>query len=222
MSHIELLERQGTRDEIERGKAELRALGAMFHQRGWCLGTSGNFSMVVSRDPLLVLVTASGKDKSMLGADDFVVVGEDGQPVGEASARPSAETLLHIAAARRAGAGAVLHTHSVWSTILSDRWIDRGHLEISGFEMLKGLKGITTHDTSVKLPVFENTQDIPAFAAELEERLSDSKQPMEHGYLIQKHGMHTWGADLAEARRHVEILEFLFEAVGRMELGGGR
>ena len=27
-------------------------LGSEFHRRGWVLGTSGNFSVVVSRDPL--------------------------------------------------------------------------------------------------------------------------------------------------------------------------
>jgi methylthioribulose-1-phosphate dehydratase len=28
------------------------------------------------------------------------------------------------------------------------------------------------------------------------------------------HGLYTWGADLAEARRHIEVLEFLMEVLG--------
>jgi methylthioribulose-1-phosphate dehydratase len=39
--------------------------------------------------------------------------------------------------------------------------------------------------------------------------------PDTHGVLLRRHGLYTWGRDLKEAKRHVEILEFLFEAVGR-------
>jgi len=34
----------------------------------------------------------------------------------------------------------VLHTHSVWSNILSDAHAREGGLSIEGYEMLKGLK----------------------------------------------------------------------------------
>jgi methylthioribulose-1-phosphate dehydratase len=37
-----------------------------------------------------------------------------------------------------------------------------------------------------------------------------------HAFLLRRHGLYTWGRDLKEAKRHVEILEFLFEAVGRL------
>jgi len=37
-----------------------------------------------------------------------------------------------------------------------------------------------------------------------------------HAFLLRRHGLYTWGRDLKEAKRHVEILEFLFEAVGRV------
>jgi methylthioribulose-1-phosphate dehydratase len=33
--------------------------------------------------------------------------------------------------------------------------------------------------------------------------------------LLKAHGLYTWGADVAEARRHVEILEFLLEVLTR-------
>jgi hypothetical protein len=46
---------------------QLRAIGREFHGRSWSLGTSSNYSVVVSRDPLELLITASGKDKSALG-----------------------------------------------------------------------------------------------------------------------------------------------------------
>jgi ribulose-5-phosphate 4-epimerase/fuculose-1-phosphate aldolase len=41
-----------------------------------------------------------------------------------------------------------------------------------------------------------------------------------HGFLLSRHGLYTWGRDLAEARRHVEIFEFLFEAVARERMFG--
>ncbi|MFM7290382.1 MAG: methylthioribulose-1-phosphate dehydratase, partial [Planctomycetia bacterium] len=42
----------------------LRAIGREFHSRSWSLGTSSNYSVVASRDPLELVITASGKDKS--------------------------------------------------------------------------------------------------------------------------------------------------------------
>jgi methylthioribulose-1-phosphate dehydratase len=39
-----------------------------------------------------------------------------------------------------------------------------------------------------------------------------------HGILIRQHGLYTWGKDPDSAARHVEILEFLFESVGRRRM----
>lgn len=202
---------------MQEAQEELIELGRHYHQRGFCLGTSGNFSVVLEREPLLVLVTASGKDKSRLEHGDFCLLDSSGKPVEPDSPKPSAESLLHITAALKAGAGAVLHTHSVWSTVLSQRHFNSGYLEIEGFEMLKGLSGITTHDTKVQVPIFDNAQEMKEFAQVVSQRFDDDKDNMKHAYLIRKHGMHTWGKDLNEAKRHVEIMEFLLEAVGLLE-----
>jgi methylthioribulose-1-phosphate dehydratase len=193
----------------------LRAIGAEFHGRGWSLGTSSNYSVVVSRSPLELLVTASGKDKGQLGAGDFVHVDQDGSPAFPDQPKSSAETLLHVVLAREAGAGAVLHTHSIWGTLLSDYFFDDGGLAIEGFEMLKGLSGVTTHEHREWVDIFENTQDIAALSRRVAERLTGARQNLRHGFLIRRHGLYTWGEDVAEARRHVEILEFLLECIGR-------
>ena len=198
--------------------ANLAQTGASFHQRGWSLGTSSNYSVVQGRDPLRLVITASGRDKGRLSPGDFLVIDEAGAAVdrgGNPDNRPSAEALLHVAAARRPGVGAVLHTHSVWSTLLSDRHHADGGLWIEGYEMLKGLSGIATHEARVRVEIFENTQDIAALARQVEARLVDSGDPIRHGYLIRRHGLYTWGKDLDEARRHVEIFEFLFEVLVR-------
>jgi len=42
--------------------------------------------------------------------------------------------------------------------------------------------------------------------------------PETHALVLHRHGLYTWGRDLREAKRHVEILEFLFEAVARMRM----
>lgn len=202
----------------------LRGIGREFHARSWSLGTSSNYSMVASRDPLELVITASGKDKSALGRDDFVTVDATGRVVDGSSRRSSAETLLHcMIADLLPGIGAVLHTHSVWATLLSGTDLPRGSLRIEGFEMLKGLEGIGTHDTAEDVPIFENSQDMTELSGRIRAVFARSDwtrpgRPPGHGFLLARHGLYTWGRDLAEARRHVEIFEFLFECVARSRM----
>ncbi len=194
--------------------AALCDTATLLYDRGWAFGTSGNYSVVIDRQPLRLLITASGRDKRRLGVGDFLLVGESGSPIEWHDSRPSAETMLHVALTSRRGVGSVLHTHSVWNTVLSERHAGSGALRIAGYEMLKGLAGIDTHDTAIEIPIFNNTQDIPALADRLVRELNPEPSPP-HAFLIRGHGLYTWGRDLNEARRHVEILEFLFEVVGR-------
>jgi len=165
----------------------------------------------VSGDPLRLAITVSGVDKGQVSAGDVVEIDERGKVVA-GSGRPSAEASLHLTIARARGAGAVLHTHSIWSTILSDNAPESG-LAIEGYEMLKGLEGVHTHDHREWLPILDNTQDWAAAVPRVEAVLHE--QPQAHGFLIRRHGLYTWGRDLAEAKRQVEILEFLFEVMGR-------
>jgi methylthioribulose-1-phosphate dehydratase len=192
---------------------ELAQIGRAFYGRGWVLGTSGNFSAVVSREPLRLAITSSSVDKGELTADHILQIDADAK-VLMGSGRPSAETLLHLAVVGLREAGAVLHTHSVWSNILSDAFASGGGLGIEGYEMLKGLEGISTHDQLEWLPVIENSQDMTALARSVEEALR--KHPDSHAFLLRRHGLYTWGKDIAEAKRHVEILEFLLEVRGRI------
>jgi methylthioribulose-1-phosphate dehydratase len=195
--------------------AALQELGAWCYQRGWSLGTSSNFSLVVDRDPLRLVITASGRDKGRLQPGDFTVVNEQGHSVFPGMPTPSAETLLHVAAVRELGVNAVLHTHSVWSTLLSDLYFASGSVELAGYEMLKGLNGLATHQTSVSVPIFDNTQDMPVLAERLTGHWREGDRGRQWGFLLRGHGLYTWGRTLAEARRHLEVLEFLFEVVGR-------
>ena len=192
---------------------QLSDLSRLFYSRGWVLGTSGNFSAVLTAEPLRLAITTSGVDKGLLESTDIVAI-DDQARVVEGSGRPSAEAALHLAIVRSRGAGAVLHTHSIWSTILSD---DGSSLAVDGYEMLKGLDGVRTHEHREELPIIENTQDWPAAVPQIDAVLRT--KPGAHGFLIRRHGLYTWGRDLTEAKRHVEILEFLLEAMGRTRGG---
>lgn len=206
-------------ESLTEAAAGLQAIGAEFHSLRWSVGTSSNYSVVVGREPTQLLLTASGKDKGRLGNDDFVLVDAEGKNVRDGDPKPSAETLLHCVLAEHvADVGAILHTHSVWGTLLSQRFFADGGFAIEDFEMLKGLEGVGTHQHREWVPVFDNTQDIPSLSAEIAERFRAADDPstaLGHGFLIRQHGFYTWGKDLFTARRHMEIYEFLFECVAR-------
>jgi methylthioribulose-1-phosphate dehydratase len=191
----------------------LMEVGRRFYSRNWVLATSGNFSAVVSRSPLRLCMTQSGAHKGSLSLKNFLTIDASANPVGRTSARPSAEARLHIEIVKSRHAGAVLHTHSVWSTMLSDRHSGEGGLAIEGFEMLKGLEGVTTHLHREWVPILENDQDMARLAGAMARALEE--HPAAHGVLLRGHGLYTWGRTIAEAERHVEALEFLLEAVGR-------
>jgi methylthioribulose-1-phosphate dehydratase len=193
--------------------SRLAAVGRRFYKRGWALGTSGNFSAVVSRRPLQLAITATSVAKGGLRAADILLCDERGRVVGRGNRKPSAEALIHVEIAKRRGARAILHTHSVWSTMLSDVRAPEEGLTIQGYEMLKGLANITSHEHREWIPILENDQDIPALARRVADTLD--RFPQVHAFLLRRHGLYTWGVTLAEAERHVEILEFLLETVGR-------
>jgi methylthioribulose-1-phosphate dehydratase len=209
---------QAVTDRAVELAASLAEAAKGFYQRGWALGTSGNFSAVVSPEPLRLVITSSGVDKGRLTTDQFVQVDGDGKVVA-GEGRPSDETKLHLTIVRHRPAAAVLHTHSVWSTTLSALSINDSGIEIAGYEMLKGLAGVRTHEHREWLPILDNSQNMEELARELEELLRH--RPDAHGFLLRGHGLYTWGKSVDEAMRHVEILEFLLEVVGRARFAGG-
>lgn len=207
-----------TQAAVQSGLNERTALIAEiargFYQRGWVLGTSGNFSSVLTHQPLRLAITSSGIDKGLISPADILEVDQSGS-VLSGKGRASAETMLHVTVVQRRRAGAVLHTHSVWSNILSEAFASRGGIEIQGYEMLKGLDGIQSHDEREWLPIVDNSQDMISLSTVVAETLDRSAGC--HGFLLRRHGLYTWGRNLVEAKRHVEILEFLLEVIGRSQ-----
>ncbi|MGN6328410.1 MAG: methylthioribulose 1-phosphate dehydratase [Rhodanobacter sp.] len=187
-------------DAIAEAARQLAALG-------WTPATSSNFSMRVDGEH--AAITISGRDKGQLGRDDIMLIDLHGQAVGTA-ARPSAETALHTQVYRRwPGVTAVLHTHSRTQSVASRLYAARGSIRLQGWELQKAISGYTTHDSVLEIPVFPNTQHMPELVARVDDWL-DAGKPL-HAYLIDGHGIYTWGRDMGEARRHLEALEFLLD-----------
>lgn len=135
---------------------ELSATMKLLHHRGWFDGTGGNFSVVVSHDPLRLLMAPSGVDKGSVQPEELIEVNSSGDVI----------------------------------------------------------KGVTTHDTSVNVPIIANSQDLQTLSESAAVRLSEAP----HGLLVSGHGLYAWGDDLKEARRHTEIIEFLLELTWRQSL----
>ncbi|MFE1803136.1 methylthioribulose 1-phosphate dehydratase [Streptomyces sp. NPDC059517] len=188
--------------ELEEAGAVLAAESARFASFGWMRGTSGNLSVVLSRDPLRLAVTASGHDKGELTPADVVLV--DGRGSAVSGGKPSAEAALHARVAALTGAGAVVHVHTVASVALGRR--SPGGIVLSDLEMLKGV-GVPAHGVEVTLPVIANSQDMGVLGDRLE-AARDSRMP---AVVVAGHGLYVWGDSPRQARHHTEVVEWLLE-----------
>lgn len=179
--------------------------------KGWAPATGGNMS--VRENDRWCWLSESGKDKGTLTTADFlqVEIATNSAPSGR---KPSAETGLHTLIYRLyPQANAVLHVHTVNATVLS-RIEKSATLGLTGYEMQKSLSGQTSHLDTLTIPLFDNDQDIDALARRIEDRAQT--HPLDYGFLLRGHGLTCWGRSVAEARRHLEGLEFLFECELRL------
>ncbi len=204
-----------TPEQFSKESTSLCETGQLFGQRGWCRATSGNFSLRV--DNTFCLITQSGRDKSQLVSSDLMLCDLEGNAL-DSRLKPSAETLLHTQLYQLdESINAVLHTHSVNATLLSRH--NESGLIFRGFEMQKALAGIESHDDEVTLSIFGNNQDIRALTNTIVDAWHRDAITAP-GFLIRGHGLYAWGQDIAEARRHIEGLEFLLECKWQETLAG--
>lgn len=179
--------------------------GRFLYGQGWSPATSSNYSARIDQEHLAI--TVSGRHKGQLTPADVMVVDLSGKAVGS-DKKSSAETLLHTVVYELFDqVGAVLHTHSVNATVFSRLMADTNLVRFQDYELQKAFPGVHTHEGELLIPVFENTQDIPALARETQEYLR--AHPNTPGYLIRGHGLYTWGETMADCLRHVEAMEFL-------------
>jgi methylthioribulose-1-phosphate dehydratase len=180
------------------------AIGRRLDARGLAAATSGNYSARLADGRIAIAV--SGRHKGRLRVQDVMLVDARGSPLEDQ--RPSAETALHTQLYQLyPHVNGVLHVHSVAGTTLSRHLATAGDIPLQGYEMLKAFPGVSTHEAALRIPVFENSQDIPMLGASVSRRLGE--QPAVPAYLIRGHGTYGWGKDLEEAEHVIEALEHL-------------
>ncbi|WP_027351414.1 methylthioribulose 1-phosphate dehydratase [Halotalea alkalilenta] len=195
-------------EHLAQAQQALVEAGRILHAAGKVPATGGNFS--IRLDERHMAVTVSGRHKGFLTPADLMVTDFDAVAVGS-RLKPSAEALLHGQLYRdRADAGAILHTHSRAATLLSLATED-DEVVLEGYELLKALEGVETHEARVRIPVFANTQQIPILVDQARARLGREPYAGTPAYLIRGHGVYVWASDMASCLRQVEALDFLFD-----------
>ncbi len=192
----------------ETQKTMLAALIRDLHTQGKSPATSTNYSFLGTKKE--IFVSRSGVDKAQFSPEDFIEVDIKGQPLAQFTGiKPSAETLIHCFLYRTfAEVGCVLHSHSVVATILSSYFLKQAQMTFSGYEVIKGIHGQHTHETTIHLPIFDNEQNMVSLCDKLNARQAELGN---YGFLIAKHGLYAWGKDIAAAKRHLEVWEFMLE-----------
>lgn len=194
-------------------KEELAATVRAWHAKGWSPATSTNYSFRAAQEPETIYISRSGADKFHFHEDDFMEVGPDGLPtVLYKEVKPSAETLIHCALYDLfPETMCIVHSHSVYSVLHSAA--HEQEVVFTGYEVQKAFHGISTHDTTVKCPIFDNTQDMASFVELLTAQKDRLTIP---AFVLRKHGTYAWGRTLAEAKRHLEAVEYLLECEWRL------
>ncbi|NJD69458.1 MAG: methylthioribulose 1-phosphate dehydratase [candidate division NC10 bacterium] len=202
-----------TTHAMEQARTALAEIAASFARRGWFPATSGNLSARVSAPdkPLLLMVSASGRDKASMTTADFLLVDDSLKPVEPGALRPAAETAVHARIYEATGCGCVLHVHTVWNNLIAELFAPQGEVMLRDLEMLKGLD-IWEEAAAIRVPIVKNLFHLPALADAVVARITDPRVP---GALIRRHGLYAWGANPFEARRHVEAFEFMWEYLFR-------
>lgn len=174
--------------------------------------TSGNYSLRSKVQPGCALVSESGIDKSLFTENNFLLVEEKtGNLFGDyknSGRKSSDETGLHLAIYKSTQAGCVLHSHLMESLLFADLYPQQSVVTLSGLELLKGFKGIKTHETSFLIPCLENSQDIALLSESVTQILQEVKT---YGFILRGHGLYVWGETVQEAKRHLEVFEYLFK-----------
>lgn len=165
--------------------------------KGLTTGTSGNVSLRLRSETdgeILVAITPTGVPYPELAPEDIVVVDLDVNPV-DGDGIPSSETLLHTEIYRqRADAGAILHTHSVFASVLAVRGLDIPPIIDEALISIGGPVQVSDY-------AFPGSQELADnVCAALDQR---------NAALIRNHGAVCVGADLKEALNVSVLLERL-------------
>lgn len=200
-----------------------------FYDLGWVSGTGGGISI---RGPEGIYMAPSGVQKERMRPEDIYLLDPPGllDPQSHEDPRvlcPPADGSLKISecrplfynAYRLRDAGAVLHSHSVWSVLASKMFTGgagshlgslAGEFVCQGLEMQKGLRGVGCFDT-VRVPIIHNTAREAQLTASMEAAMQ--AYPAVDAVLVAGHGVYVWGETWAQAKTQAECYDYLFRAV---------
>ncbi len=195
---------------------------SLFYDKGWVTGTGGGICASIGEGR--VLMAPTGVHKERVAPSDLFVV----DPVSGAVIRSAKNRTLCLSECgpifceiiNRRGAGAVMHTHSLWTLLAADLVPDAEALVLSGMEMLKGIDGATNADHH-RVPIVVNTARERELTAQVVRVCEKKEYEKSYCLLVRDHGAYIWGRDLWEAKRHAEVYHFLFEGtVARARMRG--
>jgi methylthioribulose-1-phosphate dehydratase len=186
----------------------------VFYDRGWVSGTGGGICGPTEDGLMFLAPTAVHKERIV--PDDFFVVDPATCAVVREPAtpglRPSECNPIFSAAARERGARSVMHSHALSAVLVADLAGDDDRIDIAGFEMLKGIRGLSNSDTHA-VPVIRNTPREAELTDQVERALKDPRFEGAFCILVADHGAYIWGEDVWEAKRHTEVYHWLFDGV---------
>ncbi len=195
-----------------REKNLLIEIGKELHKRNWVPATGGNLSVRLSENS--ILITKSGVHKGYMTSEDFLVVDFDGN-VMEGKDKPSAETLLHIMLYKAyPWAKCVLHVHSLNSTVISR--VFEKEVVLENYELLKAFEGINTHQAFLRIPIFDNSQNMYELYNLIYPHLTEDLRAL----ILRSHGIYTWASSIERAYINLEAIDFLLEC--ELKLSGGK
>lgn len=187
-----------------------------FYDLGWVSGTGGGISI---KGEAGIFMAPSGVQKERIAPQDVFVLGADDLSTCSVVTAPTNAALrisecqpLFFNAFRTRGAGAVLHSHSVWAVLAARLFSPKGEpgeFVTTGLEMQKGLRGKGCFDT-VRIPIIANT----AREAQLTESMAQAmdEHPDVDAVLVAGHGVYVWGDTWVKAKTQAECLDYLFRA----------
>jgi methylthioribulose-1-phosphate dehydratase len=198
---------------------ELRSLicdlAKSFYDLGWVSGTGGGICI---RDGEHVVIAPSGVQKERMRPEQMFTMALNGAIVSrpaDPALHPSECSSLFLKAINLRNAGAVIHSHSIHAVAAT--LLFETEFSISHLEMIKGIQGMSYHDTLV-VPIIDNT----ARECDLADALEDAilRYPAAHAVLVRRHGVYVWGDDWVRAKTHAECYEYLFRAAVEMRRMG--
>jgi len=196
-------------EEMKKLATLVRVMNGLGHNPA----TSGNYSLRSKTSPEIALVSESGIDKSRFTEDNFLPLYYQTRTMHESvlhsNRKSSDETDIHLSLYQITDANCVLHSHMLDALLFADLFPGKSYAQMKGLELLKGFRNVKTHDLEINVPIFDNTQDIRALSELIKPAILS--QENNYGLLLRGHGIYVWGKSVEEAKRHLEVFEYLFK-----------